>query len=95
MQLCCQQKFLKKHGLKMSAHDASLLEQLDDEDPLSTEDLCELEHFANEQDVAQLAAVSDNPSLTWMMNSPSFWESLDLSAGDIPSPCCDSLSNAQ
>ena len=63
MQLRRQQKFLKECGLKMSAHDAFLLEQLDDEDPLSAEDLQELEHLASEQDATQLAAVSDNPSL--------------------------------
>ena len=79
----------------MSAHDAFLLEQLDDEDSLSAEDLHELEHFANEQDVTQLAAVSDNPSLTQIMNSPSFWENLDLSTGDIPSPCHDNPSSVQ
>ena len=79
----------------MSAHDAFLLEQLDNEDPLSIEDLCELEHLANEQDAAQLVAVSDNPSLTQMMNSPSFWETLNLSTGDIPSPCHDNPSSAQ
>ena len=95
MRLRRQQKFLKERGSKMSAHDAFLLEQLDDEDPLSAEDLRELERLANEQDAAQLAAVSDNSSLTQMMNSPSFWKNLDLSAGDIPSPCRDNPSNAQ
>ena len=43
----------------------------------------------------QLAAVSDNPSLTQIMNSPSFWSDLGLSAGDIPSSCYDNLPSAQ
>lgn len=43
----------------------------------------------------QLAAMSDDPSLTQMMNSPLFWSDISLSTGDIPSPCCDNLSSAQ
>ena len=72
MQLHCQQKFLKEHDLKMTAYDSFLLEQLNDEDPLSAEDLQELECLASEQDATQLATVSDNPSLTQIMNSPLF-----------------------
>ena len=63
MQLHYQQKFLKEYGSKITAYDSFLLEQLDDENPLSAEDLQELEHLASEQDATQLAAVSDNPSL--------------------------------
>ena len=67
-----QQKFLRECGSKMTAYDSFLLEQLDDEDPLSAEDLQELECLASEQDATQLATVSDNPSLTQIMNSPLF-----------------------
>lgn len=34
----------------------------------------------------QLAAVSEDPSLTQMLNSPSFWNDLDLSAGNLALP---------
>ena len=64
LQLQKQQKFLKECCGCMLEHDSLLMEQLDEEDPPSAEDLCELEHLANEQEAAQLAAVSDNPSLT-------------------------------
>ena len=46
-------------------------------------------------EMQQLATVSDNPSLTQMMNSPLFWSNIGLSVGDIPSPCCDNLSSVQ
>ena len=59
-----QQKFLKEYCGCMLEHDSLLMEQLDEEDPPSAEDLHKLEHLANEQEAAQLAAVSDNPSLT-------------------------------
>ena len=43
----------------------------------------------------QLATMSDDPSLTQIMNSPLFWSDIGLSVGDIPSPCCDNPSSAQ
>ena len=46
-------------------------------------------------EMQQLAAVSDDPSLTQMMNSPLFWSDIGLSVGDIPSPCRDNPSSVQ
>jgi DUF1009 family protein len=68
-----QQKFLKERGVKILDHDTVVMDQLDEEDPLTTKDLRELERLADEHDttVAQLAATSDNPSLTQMIGSPS------------------------
>ncbi|BCR87428.1 uncharacterized protein ACHE_31415S [Aspergillus chevalieri] len=87
MRLRRQQQFLKERGGRMLEHDSNLMERLDEEDPLSAEDLQELERLADEQEAAQLAAVSNDPSLTQMMNSPSFWENFDSAvAGGIPSP---------
>ena len=82
-----QQRFLKDRGGFMLEHDSKLMEQLDEEDPPSIEELQELERLADEHEAAQLAAVSNDSSLTRMMNSPSFWENFDLTvAGGIPSP---------
>lgn len=60
------------------------------------EELEEKEHVACEEqevlqkqqekaaaEMQQLAAVSDNPNLIQMLNSPSFWHDLDLSAGSL------------
>ena len=83
-------KFLKSRNGQMLDHDLSVSDCLNEENPLSAEDLQELEHLADEQEAAQLAAVSNDPSLTQMMNSPSFWENFDSAvAGGIPSPTGD------
>ena len=37
-------------------------------------------------EIQQLAAVSEDPSLIQMLNSPSFWNDLDLSAGNLALP---------
>lgn len=37
-------------------------------------------------EMQQLAAVSEDPSLIQMLNSPSFWNDLDLSAGSLALP---------
>jgi hypothetical protein len=75
----------------MLDHDTSVMDQLDGEDPLSAEDLQELECLANEHEAtAQLATTSDDPSLTQMIGSPSFWQSVDFStlgiSGGTPEP---------
>ncbi|BCR90160.1 uncharacterized protein ACHE_60046A [Aspergillus chevalieri] len=45
---------------------------------------------------AQLASMSDDPSLTQMLNSPSFWENFDSAvAGGIPSPTGGNQSSSQ
>ncbi|BCR90110.1 uncharacterized protein ACHE_80833A [Aspergillus chevalieri] len=91
-----QQRFLKERGGRMLEHDSKLMEQLDEEDPPSAEDLQELERLADEEEAARLAAVSNNPSLTQMMNSPSFWENFDSAvAGGIPSPTGDNPSSSR
>ena len=91
-----QQQFLKDRGEKMLDHDSNVLERLDEENPLSAEELQELEHLADEQEAAQLAAVSNDSSLTQMMNSPSFWENFDSTvAGGIPSPTGDNPSSSR
>ena len=91
-----QQQFLKDRGEKMLDHDSNVLERLDEENPLSAEELQELERLADEQEAAQLAAVSNDPSLTQMMNSPSFWENFDSAvAGGIPSPTGGNPSSSQ
>lgn len=91
-----QQQFLRDRGEKMLDHDSNVLERLDEENPLSTEELQELERLADEQEAAQLAAVSNDPSLTQMMNSPSFWENFDSTvAGGIPSPTGGNPSGSQ
>ena len=91
-----QQQFLKDCGERMLDHDSNVLERLDEENPLSTEELQELERLADEQEAAQLAAVSNDPSLTQMMNSPSFWENFDSTvAGGIPSPTGDNPSSSR
>ena len=86
MRLRKQKRFLESRNLKMLNNDFNILERLDEDNPPSAEDLQELERSANEE-AAHLAAVSNDPSLTQMMNSPSFWENFDLTvAGGIPSP---------
>ena len=79
----------------MLNNDFNILERLDEDNPPSAEDLQELERSANEE-AAHLAAVSNDPSLTQMMNSPSFWENFDLTvAGGIPSPSGDNPSSSR
>jgi Spy/CpxP family protein refolding chaperone len=88
-------KFLKDRGGRMLDHDSNVLDLLDGEDPPSAEDLRELERLADEHDAAQLAAVSDDPSLTQLVGSPSFWANFDLSAGGTVPQAGDSPSNSR
>lgn len=90
-----QQQFLKDRGERMLDHDSNVLERLDEEDPPSAEDLRELERLADEHDAAQLAAVSDDPSLIQLVGSPSFWANLDLSVGGTFPQAGDSPSNSR
>ena len=90
-----QEEYLNERGSRMLVHDSNVLERLDEENPPSAEDLQELECSANEE-AAQIAAVSNDPSLTQMMNSPSFWENFDSAvAGGIPSPIGDNPSSSR
>lgn len=90
-----QQRFLKERGGRMLEHDSLLMEQLDEEDPPSAEDLRELERLADESDAAFLDAVSSDPSLTRMMNDPSFWVTFDPSAGGTVEPAGGSPSDSR
>ncbi|CEL09337.1 hypothetical protein ASPCAL12475 [Aspergillus calidoustus] len=80
-------KFNKERMGDIISHNGALLDRLDEEDPLTAEDLRELERLADEHDaaVAQLAATSDNPSLTQMIGSPSspFWQNVDFSTFEV------------
>jgi len=91
-----RRKFLNERGRKMLDHDSNIMGVLNERDPLNAEDLQELERLVDEQEAAQLAAVSNDPSLTQMMNSPSFWENFDSAvAGGIPSPTGGNPSSSQ
>jgi hypothetical protein len=72
----------------MLDHDIVVMDQLDEEDPLTAEDLRELERLADEHDaaVAQLAATSDNTSLTQIIGSPlsMFWQNADFLNFEVP-----------
>ena len=66
----------------------ALLEELDAQNPQPSVSVESLD--------TQIAAVSSGPSLSQMMDSPSFWENLDFSAvGDIASPSGDNCPNVQ
>lgn len=45
-----QRKFLKERGLRMLDHDTAVMDKLNEDDPLSAEDLAELERLANEHE---------------------------------------------
>ena len=79
----------------MLNHDAAVSEWLDEENPPSAEDLCEIEHLTDKHDTVWLAATSEGPSLTQVMNSSSFWENLDFSACGIVSPSGDNCPDVQ
>ena len=89
------ESFLNECGVKMLNHDASVSEQLDEDDPPNDGDLHEIECLVDKQEVTCLAAVSDNPSLSQMMNSPSFWDGLALPSSSNLALPGDSPSNLQ
>jgi hypothetical protein len=78
-----QRQFLRTRNDRMLNHDAEIMEQLDAENPLSAEDLAELDRLADEDNARTLAATSENPTLTQMLEmnplSPSFWGDLSFS----------------
>ena len=88
MRLRKQRKFLKERGSKMLSHDSFVMEQADEEDPLTREDLAELDRLADEQDAAArcLAATTEDSTLSQMVLSPSFWDNFDLSASNFALP---------
>lgn len=92
-----QQNFLKERGSKMQVHDADLLEQLDEEDPPSSEEIAELERMADAQDAAaqQLASTTESHSLSQILNSPSFWADVGVLSGGTPEPGPDNPSSSR
>lgn len=81
-----QRQLLRKRNDRMLDHDTMVMDQLDEENPLSSEDFAELDRLAEADDAQILAATSENPTLTQMFGplSPSVLEGMDLSflAGD-------------
>lgn len=69
LRLRTQQEWLDKRNDRMQLHDAAVLEQLDDDNPLSAEDLAELDRLADASDAQILAATSEIPTLTQMLSS--------------------------
>ena len=60
---------LKTRNDRMLEHDSRLMEQLDEEDPLSSADLAELDRLADASDAQMLAATSEGSTLTQMIAS--------------------------
>ena len=89
------ENFLNDCGVWMLNHDTAVSEQLDEENPPSAKDLHEIRCLADEHDATQLAVTLEGPSLTQVMNSPSFWENLDFSACGIVSPSSDNCPDVQ
>ncbi|BCR92650.1 uncharacterized protein ACHE_80550S [Aspergillus chevalieri] len=81
-------RFLEARNKAMLENDVALLEELDSQVSWPVAETASLD--------AQLAAVTDDPSLSQMMNSPSFWENFDSAvAGGIPSPTGGNQSSSQ
>ncbi|KAF7137055.1 hypothetical protein CNMCM5793_006906 [Aspergillus hiratsukae] len=78
-----RRKFLDNRGKKMLEHDTVVMDRLNEEDPLSTQDLQELDKIANDRDALALAATADNASLTQLWNDPAIWANVDFSAHNI------------
>ena len=70
----------------MLSYDASILKILDEENPLSVEELTELDCIVDKANARALATISEgNPTLTQMIvqvdpASSTFWDNLDLSS---------------
>lgn len=80
-----QRQFLRTRNDRMLDHDSSVMEVLDSEDPLSAEDLAELDRLADADNAQILAATSENPTLTQMIASdPALgsdgWSGVDFDA---------------
>jgi hypothetical protein len=95
LRLETQQEFLRQRNDNMRYHDSAVLDQLDSDNPLSAEDLAELDRLADASDAQVLAATSENPTLTQMIasadpNSPFSWSEMDAfllgNAAKSPSP---------
>ncbi|ODM21419.1 hypothetical protein SI65_02262 [Aspergillus cristatus] len=110
MHLECQESLLCSCAGDFIAHDYKEIAELEDLECREKEEseCFEKERKAREEqenlqkqgkDIeynAQLASMSDDPSLTQMMNSPSFWENFDSAVtGGIPSPTGGNQSSLQ
>jgi uncharacterized protein YdcH (DUF465 family) len=89
-----QRQFLRTRNDRMLDHDSTVMDQLDEEDPPSTEDLAELDRLADADNAQILAATSENPTLTQLIasanpSSPFDWDSFLLApvgqVGDVGS----------
>lgn len=84
-----QRRLFKTRSDRMLSHDSFLMEQLDEEDPPTVEDLAELDRLADANDAQVLAATSGNPTLTQLIasanpSSPFDWDSFLLApAGQL------------
>ena len=72
----------------MLDHDTAVMDQLNKEDPLGAEDLVELEYLAVVTEVQELAAMSDDPSLSQLADQllPKFWVSLGTAVSGSSAP---------
>ena len=86
-----QKKLLHRRAGDFIARDIKEIEELEKLEEQERKEREEQEKFQEQgkdaEVEAQLAAMPNNPSLTQMMDSPSFWENFDsIVAGGIPSP---------
>ena len=91
--LCLQKQkwLLQKHAGDFIARNIKEIKELEDLEEKECNACEEQEALQKQQEKAaaemqQLAAVSEDPSLIQMLNSPSFWNDLDLSAGNLALP---------
>ena len=85
-----QERLLRERANEFISHEFQEVAELEELEKREKEACEEQERLQKQrEDVeynAQLAAVSNDPSLTQMMNSPYFWEDFDLAVADgIPS----------
>lgn len=95
-----QERLLRERANEFISHEFQEISELEELEEKECKTREEQEALQQREETAveaqQLAAVSDDPSLTQVLDSSSFWENLDFSAaGDIASPFGDNQSNAQ
>ncbi|BCR89217.1 uncharacterized protein ACHE_50415A [Aspergillus chevalieri] len=95
-----QERLLRERANEFISHEFQAIEELEELEREENRTHEEQGKFQKQgEDVecdAQLASVSNDPSLTQMMNSPSFWENFDSAvAGGIPSPTGGNQSSSQ
>lgn len=75
-------KFLNTYSKKVLDHDTVVMDYLNKEDPLSPQDLQELDYLTDQHKAAVLAA-TDDPSLSQLQNDPSIQANMNFSAHNI------------